>query len=117
MALSKPPTAQELEHRVAFAKRGPIDDDLGNSEGPFQDQFSLWAAFRSRGGNEAVVAARLEGRNVLGVYLRSSPQSRQIESDWRMTDKRTGEQYAVKIADAVSDRNWVYVEVQTGGAA
>lgn len=117
MALSNPPTAQQLDRRVVFAKRVEIDDGLGNVEGRFADQFSLWAAFRSRGGNEAVVAARLEGRNVLGVYLRSSPQSRQIKSDWRMTDKRTGQEYAVKIADAATDRNWVYVEVQTGSAA
>lgn len=117
MPLRNPPTAQELDRRVAFAKRARFDDGLGNSEGRFEDQFSLWAAFRSRGGSEAVVAARLEGRNTLGVYLRSSAQSRQIGSDWQMTDKRTGRMYAVKIADAVTDRDWVYVEVQTGGAA
>lgn len=117
MTLSNPPTAQELRHRVVFAQRVTIDDGLGNTEGGFADQFPLWAAFRSRGGSEAVVAARLEGRNTIGVYVRSTPQSRLIENDWRMTDKRTGQQYAVKVVDGVTDSAWVYIEAQTGGAA
>jgi SPP1 family predicted phage head-tail adaptor len=111
------PTAQELQHRVSFAKRGSVSDGYGNTEGGFEDQFTVWAAFRPRGGSEAVVAARLEGRNILGVYVRSSDQTRQIESDWRMTDVRTGTVYAVKIVDAVTNRRFVYLEAQTGVAA
>jgi head-tail adaptor len=107
----------DLQHRVSFAKRMPVDDGYGNTKGEFQEQFSVAAAFRSRGGSEAVVAARLEGRNILGIYLRSSAQTRQIASDWRMTDVRTGDIYAVKIADSVTDRKWVYLEVSTGIAA
>lgn len=111
------PTAQELSHRVSFASRSTVDDGYGNTEGGFEERFEVWAAFRPRGGSEAVVAARLEGRNILGVYLRSSTQTRQISSDWRMTDTRTGEVYAVTIVDAVTDRHWVYLEAQTGIAA
>ncbi|MBP0438424.1 head-tail adaptor protein [Tianweitania sediminis] len=116
--MANSPTAGELRHRVAFDKRGAsTGPDYGNEEGPFAEQFQVHAAFRSRGGSEAVVAARLEGRNVLGVYVRSSTQTRQIESDWQMRDVRTGERYAVKIVDAVTDRRWVYLEVSTGVAA
>jgi len=127
MALSRPPTAQELQHRVAFDRREDVDDGRGNIEGAFAEAFRVWAAFRSRGGSEAVVAARLEGRNIIGVYLRSSTQTRQIQSDWQMRDLRhgswegegadrywSGPVYAVKIVDAVTDRSWVYLEVQTG---
>jgi len=117
MAPINAPTAQELHHRVFFDERPEVDDGYGNSEGGFQQRFEVWAAFRPRGGSEAVVAARLEGRNVLGVYVRSSSQTRQIQADWRMRDKHTGEIYAVKIVDAVTDRNWVYLEAQTGVAA
>lgn len=117
MAPIKAPTAQELQHRVAFDKRFEIDDGAGNTRGEFQEQFTVWAAFRSRGGSEAVVADRLEGRNLLGVYLRSSSQTRQITNDWRMRDARTGDVYAVKIVDAVTDRRFVYLEAQTGVAA
>ncbi len=116
MALSNPPSAQELSHRISLSKRLDTDDGLGNTKGKFQEQFRLWAAFRSRGGSEAVVAARLEGRNTIGVYVRSSPQARTIDSTWRMTDVRSGESYAVKIVDSVTDRAWVYLEAQTGVA-
>lgn len=112
------PASGELHHRVALDKRGPAaEPDYGNTEGDFVEQFKVSAAFRPRGGSEAVVAARLEGRNVLGVYVRSSSETRQIESDWRLRDLRTGEVYAVKIVDAVTNRHWVYMEVQTGVAA
>ncbi|EPE99531.1 phage head completion protein [Rhizobium grahamii] len=117
MAPTNAPTAQELQHRVYFDERSGGDDGYGNSEGEFQERFEVWAAFRSRGGSEAVVAARLEGRNILGVYLRSTSQTRQIAADWRMRDKQSGETYAVKIVDAVTDRNWVYLEAQTGISA
>lgn len=115
MAASKP-TSGELQHRVAFDERTVIDDGLGNTEGAFAEQFKSWAAFRPRGGSESVVAARLEGRNLFGVYLRSTPQTRTIKADWRMRDVRTGDVYAVRIVDAVSDRYWVYLEAQTGVA-
>jgi head-tail adaptor len=111
------PTAGELQHRVAFDERTTVDDGLGNTEGAFAERFKAWAAFRPRGGSEAVVAARLEGRNLLGVYLRSTAETKQIKSDWRMRDVRTGDVYAVRIVDAVSDRYWVYLEAQTGVAA
>lgn len=117
MAPINAPTAQELSHRVFFDERGDVEDEYGNTQSGFVERFEVWAALRPRGGSEAVVAARLEGRNVLGVYLRSTSQTRQIEADWRMRDKRTGEEYAVKIVDAVTDRSWVYLEVQTGIAA
>ncbi|WP_313760172.1 head-tail adaptor protein [Rhizobium sp.] len=115
MAPSKP-SSGELQHRVAFDERTVINDGLGNTEGAFVERFKSWAAFRPRGGSEAVVAARMEGRNLLGVYVRSSAQTKRITSDWRMRDTRTGEAYAIRIVDAVSDRYWVYLEAQTGVA-
>lgn len=115
MAPSKP-TSGELQHRVVFDERTVINDGLGNTEGAFVERFKAWAAFRPRGGSEAVVAARMEGRNLLGVYVRSSAQTKRITPDWRMRNARTGETYAIRIVDAVSDRYWVYLEAQTGVA-
>lgn len=111
------PTSGELQHRVAFDERETIEDGYGNEQSSFTERFKSWAAYRSRGGSEAVVAARLEGRNLLGVYLRSTPETRDIKASWRMRDVRTGDVYAIRIVDAVSDRYWVYVEAQTGVAA
>lgn len=105
--------AGDLRHRVSFAARADGDDGRGNKKGNFAERFQVRAALRPRGGSEAVVAARMEGRNTLGVYVRSSQQTRQITSDWRMTDVRTGEVYAIKIVDSVTDVAWVYLEAQT----
>lgn len=115
--MAKLPLAQELRHRVAFDKREQVEDGYGNTESDFREQFKVSAAFRSKGGSESVMAARLEGRNVLGVYIRSSAQARQIESDWRLRDVRTGDVYAVRMVDSVTDRRWIYLEVSTGVAA
>ncbi|MDX0498974.1 head-tail adaptor protein [Sinorhizobium medicae] len=115
VAASKP-TAGRLQHRVSFDERQTVDDGAGNERGVFQEKFKRWAEFRHRGGSETVVAARLEGQNILGVYVRSDAQSRQIGSDWQMRDLRTGTVYAINIVDAVSDRYWVYIQVRSGVA-
>ncbi|AZN72744.1 head-tail adaptor protein [Georhizobium profundi] len=110
-------SAGDLKHRVAFDKRAQVHDGFGNKQAAFQEEFSCRAAFSHRGGSEAVMAARLEGRHVLGVYVRSSENTRHIGSDWRMRDVRTGVVYAIDVVDAVTDRQWVYLTVESGSPA
>ncbi|MCF6111997.1 head-tail adaptor protein [Mesorhizobium muleiense] len=111
-------SAGSLRHRVAFDARSAADDGYGNTvSGDFEERFQTRAEFRSRGGSEAVIAARLEGRNILGVYVRSSSMTRQITADWRMRDARLGTVYAIKAADSVTDPAWVYLTVESGVAA
>lgn len=109
--------AGDLRHSVAFDKRVEVDDGYGNMVGGFAMQFSCRASFHHRGGSEAVMAARLEGRHILGVYVRSSRNSRQIGTDWQMRDTRTGTVYAIDAVDSVTDRRWVYLTVESGTAA
>ena len=121
------PSAGTLRHRVGFDKRAVEDDGMGNTiSGEFEEQFQCRADFRHRGGSEAVMAARLEGRHILGVYVRSSSQTRQITTDWRMRDARSGEwvdgkwtgtEYAIDAVDSVTDPAWVYLVVESGSAA
>lgn len=109
--------AGDLHHRVAFEERLTLKNGYGAQKANFEERFVRHAAFRPRGGSEAVAADRLEGRNLIGVYVRSDRQTRTIKSDWQLRDIRTGDIYAIKIVDAVTDRKWVYLEAQTGGAA
>ncbi|MGE0653091.1 MAG: head-tail adaptor protein [Alphaproteobacteria bacterium] len=92
--MAKRPTAGELRHRVAFDKREEVNpdapNDYGNTTDEFVEQFRCRASFEHGGGSEAVMASRLEGRNTFRVSIRSSEASRQIGSDWRMRDVRTG---------------------------
>lgn len=115
--MARTPKAGDLKHRVAFDMRADVDDGAGNVvSGDFQEQFQVRAAFNHRGGSEAVMAARLEGRQILGVYVRSSTQTRQISTDWRMRDVRLGTAYAIDAVDAATDPAWVYLIVETGKA-
>ncbi|RWX71894.1 head-tail adaptor protein [Mesorhizobium sp. M2A.F.Ca.ET.039.01.1.1] len=112
------PNAGSLRERVAFDARSEIDDGYGNTvAGDFEERFQCRAEFRSRGGSEAVMAARLEGRNTFGVYVRSSSQSRRLTTDWRMRDVRRGISYALVAVDTVTEPAWVYLTVQSGVAA
>ncbi|MEX4006937.1 phage head closure protein [Neoaquamicrobium sediminum] len=112
------PDAGALRDRVAFDKRGTVDDGMGNSvAGPFEEQFSVRAELRALRGSEAVIAGRLEGRNTFGVYVRPSIKTRLITSDWRMRDTRRGTVYAIRTVDAVTDPLWIYLTVESGVAA
>lgn len=106
--------AGDLQHRVAFDRRQRTNDGAGNWQSGFVEQFSRRAAFIYAGGRESVMAARLEGRSVLKVRLRSCSLTRTIEQDWQMRDVRTGAVYAIKEVDAVTDRLWVYLVVERG---
>lgn len=112
------PGAGDLVHRVAFDARGAVNDGHGNAvTGPWAEMFQRPAAFVYAGGGEAMVAARLEGRSVIKVRLRSDSATRTIRPDWRMRDVRRGTEYAVREADAVTDRRWVWLVVEAGVAA
>lgn len=118
MALRSKPVAQELRHRAHFDVRGA--DRYGTpGVGEFAAVFSCRAAFRPAGGSEAVIAARLEGRQVLHVYVRSSEQTRKITTDWRMRSTSRGVEtvYSIDAVDTFTDRQWVYLQVESGVAA
>ena len=111
------PGAGDLRHRVAFDARVETDDGAGNTRGAWDEQFTRPAAFIYAGGSESAMAARLEGRGVLKVRLRSCSQTRTIRQDWRMRDVRSGQVYAVREADFETDRQWVYLVVERGTVA
>ncbi|TKT78420.1 head-tail adaptor protein [Aquamicrobium sp. LC103] len=111
------PGAGDLRHRVAFDKRGRVNDGAGNWQSGFVGQFTRRAAFIYAGGGESVMAARLEGRGVLKVRVRSCSLTRTIKQDWRMRDARTGTAYSIKEVDAETDRQWVYLVVERGAPA
>jgi len=110
--------AGDLRHRVIFDARGAGDDGYGNEVTDWQEQFSRRAAFIYAGGGESVMAARLEGRGVMKVRLRSCQATRTIRQDWRMRDARDDDAvYAIREVDAMTDRQWVYLVVERGVAA
>lgn len=109
--------AGDLRHRVAFDARAVVDDGAGNERGAWQEQFTRRAAFIYAGGGESVMAARLEGRGVLKIRIRSGEEARAIRQDWRMRDTRTAVSYSIREVDADTDRQWVYLVVERGAPA
>jgi hypothetical protein len=93
-----------------------VDDGYGNMEGDFTEQFQCSAGFTFLRGGEAVIAARLEGRQPVVARLRASTQTRRIQPDWRMRDLRTGVSYAVRSVAPTPDRKWLDVTTEAGVA-
>jgi head-tail adaptor len=108
--------AGQLRERVAFDERVVIEDEYGNQTGDFAEVFQCRAGFIYLRGGEAVIAARLEGRQPVVARVRPSSQTRQIEPDWRMRDMRTGESFAVRSIAPTPDRKWIDVTTEAGVA-
>lgn len=115
-----------LIERVAFDSRQEIDDGAGNFEGKFVQVLECRAAFVYLRGTEAVIAARLEGRQPIVVRVRRNSMTNKIEHDWRMRDLRngawdgehwTGPTYAVRSIIPTEDRLYLDIAVERGVAA
>lgn len=110
--------ASILRERVAWDKRGTVVDEYGNETGAFVEQFTSRANYTHLRGGEAVLAARLAGRQPVVVRVRSSANSRAIAPDWRMRDLGTGVNYAVRsVAPAENVGGfWLDILVESGVA-
>jgi len=87
--------AGSLRELFAFDKRATIDDGAGNTEGAFEQVFLADAAKIALKGGEAVMAARLEGRQPFIVTVRCHPDTLAVNTDWRCRDVNTGATYAI----------------------
>lgn len=113
--------AGELNHRMAFGRREQVNPDspldLGNTEGVFVEQFSVWAKVRAKFGGEAVTAARLTGQQPVTITVRQNSLTRQISSDWRAIDVNEGTEYAIRsIVDPDDEGAFFEILTQVGVA-
>lgn len=119
--MAKAPTEAEFGRRARFEARAVGDDGYGNPiSGDWEEKFKVWVALRPGGLSEAVVAARLEGTQVLNVYVRASTQTRQITSEWRMivTDHGVEREYAINAQpDGLTMPGFIYFQAKSGVAA
>lgn len=107
--------AGDLHERVAFDKPSGVADNFGGTTEAWTEQFQARAQFVYQSGDEAVQAARLAGRSVHKIRIRSSAAARGVDADWRMRDVRTGEAFnIVAPPEARTDRAWIYMMVEKG---
>lgn len=110
--------AGELRHRISFARREDVEDEFGNTQSEFVEQFVVSAKVAAKLGGETVTAARLTGQQPVTIIVRQSSQTRLIAVDWRARDVRSGVEYAIRsIADPDDRRAFFEILTQTGVAA
>lgn len=109
--------AGALRDLVAFEKRTEQDDLHGNTRGEFENQFSAAACIQARFGGESVTAARLEGRQPATITVRFSSNTRQVTTEWRLRDERTGTVYNIRSIDDRDKRHqWIDILCESGVA-
>ncbi|MDR6757835.1 SPP1 family predicted phage head-tail adaptor [Mycoplana sp. BE70] len=106
--------AGDLHYRVAFDRRSEVDDGHGNTRGDWHEQFQCRAAYRHLRGGESVLAGRLEGRHPQIITVRASSQTRQVTTDWRVRDVRTGDEFNIRDVTHETDRQWISLLVERG---
>ncbi|WEK05765.1 MAG: head-tail adaptor protein [Candidatus Devosia phytovorans] len=113
--------AAALRERLSAQMRGNQDDGWGQpvpGAGPFEEQFEISAGLRPLRGSEAVLAARLEGRQPYVLTVRNTSQTRQITTSWQFVDKRNPKRvFAVTspFADPDGRNAWLEGLVVEGG--
>lgn len=108
--------AGALRERFAFSKRAAVDDGLGNEQGEWLIQFTVWAKRLTLKGGETVLANRLAGRAPAIITIRSSTQTREITADWRCVDARSGEEFNIRAVQPGPKRDVIELLVETGVA-
>lgn len=120
--------AGRLTERVAFDAPANVPDGSGGVEIGWTEHYECAAQFMYSRGSEAVDAARLQGRSIYKLKIRSCQAARQITTDYRMRDVRRGHEsgigsdilpgtrYQIREIDAIADRAWVYLVVESGVA-
>ena len=117
--------AGKLRDRVALDAPQGAPDAFGGTSKVMTEQFVTYANVIHVSGDEAISAARLAGRAVYKVKLRSNTLTQGIGTGWRMRHLRLGPQngdfpgrpYDIKSVDTITDRAWVWMTVEAGDSA
>lgn len=108
--------AGELRYRVHCQRRADVVDGYGNTNGEWQTEFTVAAAYRHLRGGEDVMAARLSGRHPAIITVRASSQSEQVTTDWRLVDARDGTEWAISDVTAETDGQYIALLCVSGVA-
>lgn len=110
MARAKRAGSGSLSERVAFLEQVEGDDGYGGVVIGWVERFEDAARLQPRMGSEPVIASRLQGVQPYTLTIRSSSNTRQVTPAWRVRNKRTGVEYAIKTAVNIDERN-AYIEM------
>jgi head-tail adaptor len=90
--------AADLRERVGFYRPVTTDDGFGNVQVGFAavPEFSVAAAIVPKLGGEAIISGRLAGKNYDNVTVRTSSQTRDVTTAWKVREERTGVDYNIR---------------------
>lgn len=93
-----------LRYRIGFYQRGsglpagsPPPPDYGSAPGyPGTATFVVYGNIKPRLGGEAVLAARLTGKNFVDITVRQDSLTDQVDTDWMCKNETTGEIFNIR---------------------
>lgn len=113
--MSRTPSAGDLRDKFIFFKRIKTDDGAGNQSGEWAEQFSRRARLTFRDGNEAVIAARLSGKQPAFLLIRKSSETDQITTEWCCRDAHTGTDYNIRaVSFDPATRQYLKLNIEAG---
>lgn len=102
----------KLQESVAFDAPTGATGSLGGTAVGWAESHACRGQWIYQSGNEAVQAARLAGRSVYKIRVRSCDATRALTTAHRMRDTRRGTAWNIREVDAITDRAWVYLTVE-----
>jgi head-tail adaptor len=97
---------------VAFDEPTGTTDTLGGTSKAWTERHAPRAQWIYTSGNEGVQAARVAGREVYKVKIRSCAAARAITPAYQMRDTQRSTVWDIRSVDAIADRAWVYITVE-----
>lgn len=104
----------KLYERVTFD--APSYDAQGVQDGWTEGAYSCRAHFRYLRGSEAVMAARLDGKQPIVATIRRGSKADTITTDWVLKDARRGTVYNIRTIVPTDDRAWLEITAESGVA-
>lgn len=107
--------AGPLRDRVVFDQPVRRDDGHGGGDVTFEERFRRWANVTFLRGSEAVIAARLEGRQPIVVRVRAMGDVMAVDHTWRI--RHGGKAYGVTSTALSDNRDFIDFMAQSGEPA
>jgi SPP1 family predicted phage head-tail adaptor len=105
-----------LEERVFLQKPTATADGMGGTEAGWEDVFETRAHFRYLRGSESVMAGRLQGRLTIVATIPTHDDARDVTTDWRMRDARSGTIWNVRSVIPSDERHFLELTCESGVA-
>lgn len=102
----------DLTYAMAFDAPTQTQDGSGGTDAGWAEEYTCRAHVRYLRGTEAVMAARLAGRQPVVVTIRRCEASRLITPAWRMRDTREGDVYNIRAIVPSDDRAWLEITAE-----